>query len=449
MLKYLKLENVGPAAKMELDLAHRLNIITGDNGLGKSFLLDVAWFVNTGSWPRDVNSGLTSGYKALPRDRSAKAIIELDAGWLVNSNSSAQRHQYEFERFSQSWSRIETMFSTPKILTIYALADGAVAIFDHARSGSPRTEVVDAGRSNDSHIPAFVFTQQEIMDGAFIKQKEKRDIYLSNGLIMDWAGWQKENGETFRILKKVLAALSPDQAHPIEPGELTRISIDDARDMPTILMSYGDREAEQVPVVHASSAMRRIVSIAYMLVWMWEEHKRVAHLIGHRLADELLILLDEVECHLHPSWQRKIVPALLEAVGELSKDLNVQLIATTHSPLVMASLEPHFDAEKDAWFDLDLVRDNGSKPEVVLTKRTFRKYGDAGAWLHSRAFDLTSTRSLEGEALIREAEKLMGQADPSVDEVRAVHQSLVDSLDQMDEFWDDWRLCWRKKGVLG
>lgn len=47
MLKYLHLKNVGPAPEMEMDLGTRLNLITGDNGLGKSFLLDVAWWALT------------------------------------------------------------------------------------------------------------------------------------------------------------------------------------------------------------------------------------------------------------------------------------------------------------------------------------------------------------------------------------------------------------------
>ena len=36
MLEYLHLKNVGPAPEMELQLAPRLNLLTGDNGLGKS-----------------------------------------------------------------------------------------------------------------------------------------------------------------------------------------------------------------------------------------------------------------------------------------------------------------------------------------------------------------------------------------------------------------------------
>ena len=31
MLEYLYLKNVSPAPEMEMDLAHRLNLVTGDN----------------------------------------------------------------------------------------------------------------------------------------------------------------------------------------------------------------------------------------------------------------------------------------------------------------------------------------------------------------------------------------------------------------------------------
>ena len=51
MLEALTLRNVGPASEMSMELGSRLNIVTGDNGLGKSFLLDVAWWALTRKWP--------------------------------------------------------------------------------------------------------------------------------------------------------------------------------------------------------------------------------------------------------------------------------------------------------------------------------------------------------------------------------------------------------------
>jgi hypothetical protein len=63
MLRFLKLEGVGPAPVMELELSERLNVLTGDNGLGKSFILEIAWWALTRS--------------TLPRSRCRHARLPL------------------------------------------------------------------------------------------------------------------------------------------------------------------------------------------------------------------------------------------------------------------------------------------------------------------------------------------------------------------------------------
>ena len=45
-----------------------------------------------------------------------------------------------------------------------------------------------------------------------------------------------------------------------------------------------------------------------------------------------IVLIDEVELHLHPAWQRDILPRLMNTFP------NVQFMVTTHSPLVLAQL---------------------------------------------------------------------------------------------------------------
>ena len=44
-----------------------------------------------------------------------------------------------------------------------------------------------------------------------------------------------------------------------------------------------------------------------------------------------ILLLDEVDAHLHPSWQRKLLPAMRAALP------HVQIIVTSHSPFVISS----------------------------------------------------------------------------------------------------------------
>ena len=50
------------------------------------------------------------------------------------------------------------------------------------------------------------------------------------------------------------------------------------------------------------------------------------------LETEGIVLIDELELHLHPSWQQRILPDLLRTFP------NIQFIVTTHSPQVVSSV---------------------------------------------------------------------------------------------------------------
>lgn len=49
-----------------------------------------------------------------------------------------------------------------------------------------------------------------------------------------------------------------------------------------------------------------------------------------------IVLIDEIELHMHPAWQQKIVAILRDAFP------NIQFIITTHSPLVLGGLTDDF-----------------------------------------------------------------------------------------------------------
>lgn len=361
MLKYLKLRNVGPAASMALEFGERLNLITGDNGLGKSFLLDIAWWALTKKWPSEINVKLTAGKKALPSVQTQAAAIDFA---IVAEHGEAET-KCSFIAESQAW-RLPNDAPTDLGLVLYAMTDGSFAVWDPARNYRP-TQYAGPSMEIPMHPNAYVFSPSEVWEGLDGSNGKP----LCNGLIRDWAIWQSLKGSAVKSLRAVLKELSPSASEPITLGEPVRISLDDARDMPTIRMPYG----QDVPLVHASAGMRRILALAYLLVWSWEEHQKAAKLLNRPTTNHVVFLIDEVESHLHPQWQRKIVPALLAVVKKrLIKNAEVQIIAATHSPLVMVSVEPIFDAAKDAWFDLDL-----RQSEVVLTRRDYEKQGEAAA----------------------------------------------------------------------
>ena len=99
-----------------------------------------------------------------------------------------------------------------------------------------------------------------------------------------------------------------------------------------------------------------MLALAYFLVWAWHEHRAAAKLLGKQPEDRVVILFDEPETHLHPRWQRTVLPSVLKAIDVLrgKSGQAPQMLIATHSPLVTASLEPMFDAKTDDLIHLSL-----------------------------------------------------------------------------------------------
>lgn len=79
---------------------------------------------------------------------------------------------------------------------------------------------------------------------------------------------------------------------------------------------------------------------------------RAARLNPHHGADAAIkttgiVLIDEIDLHLHPKWQRRVVMDLKKAFP------NLQFIASTHSPFILQSLEPGEVIDLDQTWSLE------------------------------------------------------------------------------------------------
>ncbi len=209
--------------------------------------------------------------------------------------------------------------------------------------------------------------------------------------------------------------------------------------MPTLRLPYGE-----VPVIHASAGIQRVIGLCYVMVWAWQEHLMHSETVRRQPQRRLVLLIDEVEAHLHPHWQRVIVPGLMEAIQELSSTLTPQIHLATHSPMVMASAEPLFDEETDDLHHLKLVGKN-----VQLEKLPFIRRGTADRWLMSDVFELAFARSVEAERAIKDAKTLqeMDSAPVEKETVEEVHGRLVKYLAADDTFWPRWTFFAEQQGV--
>ncbi len=301
ILKYLEVEGVGPVEPLMFEPAQRLNIITGDNGLGKTFLLDLSWWALTQNWAERPAEPFKISQHIIPKIK-----------FLISNGLQNKPITVNFSNDSLEWERPEKVLSIPG-LVIYARVDGSFAIWDPINRAFSR-------KYSDDFTPSIVFSREEVWNG--------KDGQIE-GLLRDWVRWQerKDKYDVFDTFKKVLQNLSPPDTGPFEIGEPVRV-LGEVREIPTLIHPYGS-----VPIIFESAGIKRISTLAYLIVWAWEEHKIQAKQSDRAEERQMVILLDEAEAHLHPKWQRKIIPALMEISDHLHSELSLQLIVATHSPV--------------------------------------------------------------------------------------------------------------------
>lgn len=135
-----------------------------------------------------------------------------------------------------------------------------------------------------------------------------------------------------------------------------------------------------VPTLALSDGYRSILALSGDLVWRlieaFPESKKP-------LEEEGVVLIDELDIHLHPTWQRNIAQWLQSVFP------NIQFIVATHSPLIAAG------AGKDAIAYRIFKNETGEgKIEKIEDQLAFK---DVDSILLSRAFGLVSTFSPEAE----------------------------------------------------
>jgi len=401
ILTYLETGAIGPVPQLVFLPGKRLNLITGDNGLGKTFLLDLSWWALTQNW---------ADRPATPfhESPSKPPFIKFSVGG--HGESRPVRATYSG---GANWD-IKGQRMALSGLVIYAQVDGSFAVWDPANP-------LLAGTSNVSGWRGLKFTREDIWDG------KKGQI---EGLISDWTRWQlrPDRYPAFSTFQAVLRRVSPPDLGPMTIGDPVRIP-GDTREIPTLVHPY-----DNVPIFFESAGIRRIITLAYLLVWAWEEHKVQAKQQGRPEERQMVVLIDEIEAHLHPKWQRAILPALLGIGQDLHAEMAVQWIIASHSPLVLASGESRWDVENDRLFHVDMSLSG----KVSFKSLKFEKRGTIDSWLSSDIFEIQQPGSSDREFAIKEALRLQKMSKPTKSDIQAATTRLSEHLSEEDPFWVRW-----------
>ena len=187
------------------------------------------------------------------------------------------------------------------------------------------------------------------------------DNSLGKTFILDVAWWVltgtwPELGGTHNAARGSRTASQRIAQPTAVQSHAARIRVFDESDVFAAVASYRDEEwgrpatwpQTRCPVIYAR------VDGGYS-AW---EHRDTAAREPVVPASSIVLLVDEPEIHLHPRWQRRLLPALLAAAKGLPGGPDVQLLVTTHSPMILTSIESSFDIKRDKIFHLRLDEDH-------------------------------------------------------------------------------------------
>lgn len=194
-LDLIELRNVGTTKHIRLDFGERLNVITGDNGYGKTFILECAWWALSNTWT-------DPSQPAYPKD----VLLPANINYRISGQSKIQSST-TINRSTPTWSATKSERQVLPGLVINCLVDGSYTIWDPIKNYWS----VEADKLiGTSTFDSLRLNQKQVWDGYSVDLPSGKSQFICNGIINDWINWQFGGSDNaFPIFKEILELLSP------------------------------------------------------------------------------------------------------------------------------------------------------------------------------------------------------------------------------------------------
>lgn len=300
----LKLTNVGPFDDIEFEFDRQVNVFTGPNNSGKSTVLwalgDI--LVSNFEFPRQLlREGKTAAFGIHPG--GSRQVYKDELPLSVDDNSKSWTPQ----RRSRHRQLVQSLGYTGFIPALRSNTDfrspGPTAKFSAGGAENPLTSEREKRFARATLISDAAVVQQ-IIDLDY--RSYRRNEPASRAIIAKIGEMAAEITEGFPI--KFLGVDEDDR------GLFPQFHTPDGN-MPLNALSQGTRSLIQ-----------------------WLAHFLIGYAEYYEFPESLddkpgIFIVDEIDAHLHPSWQRRIIPTLTRHFPSL------QIFCSTHSPLMLAGLK--------------------------------------------------------------------------------------------------------------
>lgn len=329
ILKKLQISNFKMFDDLSLDFEAGFNLILGDNGVGKTTILEAA-------------SVAISGFLAGMEDVSTRNIYKDDVRYRIVKDSNGTPNK----SYSNKPTEIEStlLYGGENYTWVRAKKDATGA----SRTSINPKDILKISRelvnSTENRVLPLISYQSAsrhwVTARSDANEKKRKQLHdrrcgylgclnrtTNLQMIYDWCKqmeWNSvktkripQNYEMFgRIISKFMNIMNDGTAsevlfHPIVE-KLLYVENDEYKEIEDLSAGY-------------QSILNLVIDLAYRMSILNPD-------AGERIAEvEGIVLIDEIDSNLHPKWQWRIVDALTKTFP------NVQFIAATHSPIIVSS----------------------------------------------------------------------------------------------------------------
>ena len=334
-IKQLRMQSFRGITDLTLDFDPQLNVLVGNNGSGKSSILDcLSAFLNH----------IADQIKVLypNKDNFLQAIAGQSKNIFLDDDiaiGSTERIEAELE-IILNLVNIEYTIKKRK----YKLSNVSSLLEQEKQESHFTQNLPIPTLVTTDKIPTLIYysVKRDIIFGDCQEFQENKDYSILNAYNRAFTGGQvvfKEFFEWFKLLEELENELIRDSPNYRDKQlESVRQSIY------TFLPEFKDLRIRRRPelrmTVTKNGAELTINQLSdgekNLLAMVGDLARRLAIANPEMERPEQgsgVVLIDEIELHLHPKWQRMVIPALLRTFP------NCQFIITTHSPQVLGEVK--------------------------------------------------------------------------------------------------------------
>lgn len=333
-LDHLALENFRACDELKLAIGRRLTVLLGNNGSGKTSVLD----------------GIAIGLGAMLTHLPGISGINFKKSGEIRQrgNSMAPYARVELRtRCGIEWDRIHRRDKSKRTLATVPSGKGVKSleafldrtIIDPMNAGAPyqlplvayygvSRAVLEAPLRRKGFPKSH--TRLEALEGALGANSRFKSafIWFYNKETEEFRQQKEQRSFDVRLkeldaVRRAINLIFPEISDP-------HIALNPLRLAVTL-------DGETLDLMQLSDGYKTLLGLVIdlsMRLGLANPH------LDDPLGAEAIVMIDEVDLHLHPSWQRRVLADLLRTFP------NTQFIVTTHSPFIIESLNNHLKRNK-------------------------------------------------------------------------------------------------------